>query len=270
MSVEAKKLVTSVQELDPILTDVLKEVSRINSVHRMTYLQGLIDSWRDFAKQHDISLSSWRNQASVARESTYISCWNRSASMSLAMWEIYGGGMDAVAVRSTSGKLKELIAFNGEHLEGKGLLGSIAEVQYHDGLMAPSEGLHDQLLDLLQSVGISETRVAEFTVKPSMYEFEKELRGMVFPKRGIFDPIEDPHPELAGLGLKLPGEVHQFIEAVHVHPSLDQDAMMVKTLTSLNQSYGGSQIKIVANALRPLGTEVEVGQVNSELKSDTF
>ena len=49
-----------------------------------------------------------------------------ASSMSLAMWEMYGGGSESVAVRSTPSKLKGLIEDNATFAEKQGLAGDVA------------------------------------------------------------------------------------------------------------------------------------------------
>ena len=50
---------------------------------------------------------------------------------------MYGGGTESVTVRSTSHKLRAVIQLNSALLEEYGLIGTLAEVEYVDGLKNP-------------------------------------------------------------------------------------------------------------------------------------
>lgn len=55
------------------------------------YLDSVISSWKKHYSDHNVAVKQWKSDLNVYRESTYISCWNRASSMSLAMWEMNGG-----------------------------------------------------------------------------------------------------------------------------------------------------------------------------------
>ena len=63
--------------------------------------------------------------------------------MSLAMWEMYGGGRESVAVKSTISKLKGLIEDNAPFLERQGLAGDVVEVEYLEDIKNPNEEVQD-------------------------------------------------------------------------------------------------------------------------------
>lgn len=99
-------------EQKSVFGDVLKGIGAVYPQKREEYLQKFISSWLKHHDNHNKSVQEWVQQVSVARESTYISCWTRAQSMSLAMWNQYGGGTESVAVCSSVEKLKALVAKN--------------------------------------------------------------------------------------------------------------------------------------------------------------
>jgi hypothetical protein len=48
-----------------------------------------------------------------AREGSYVSCWSLGAKDNMALWQLYGGGANSVAITSTLGRLI------GLHLSGR-------------------------------------------------------------------------------------------------------------------------------------------------------
>src|SRR5205085_10578456 len=99
------------------LRDVIRGVGMEPPDKWQAYLELMIYSWRKHYNEHGQEVQEWASQSAIHRESTYISCWNRATSMSLAMWDMYGGGREAVAVRSTVSKLNALLEHNAPFLE---------------------------------------------------------------------------------------------------------------------------------------------------------
>lgn len=72
------------------------------------------DSWEGHVF-HSVSAQPANREALAAfvdraKEWIYVSCWNSSASESYAMWKLYGQNPEAVAVHTTSNRLKALMA----------------------------------------------------------------------------------------------------------------------------------------------------------------
>lgn len=245
-----------------VVQSVLADVARVYPHKRREYLQGMIDAWSGHAERHNQDVAKWIAENNIYRESTYISCWNRAPSTSLAMWEMYGGGREAVVVRSTTGKLTALLSENQEMLEKHGLEGAIIDVQYVANLKNPDESVHDKIYEIV--VNSPSTYVSQFTIKPSIYEFEQEVRAIVYPKReNIFEPIQDPHPQISGFSLVVglrdkhtTPSVSRFVDAVYIHPMLDTGSMMFEVLKEINRLFGEEAIEIIADKLEALGPNI--------------
>ena len=86
--------------------------------------------------------------------------------------------------------------------------------------------------------------VGLFAIKPSVYEFEHEVRAILYPKRELLAPLEVPHQNVAGFSLSLNPEVGDtqsvidFIESVYVHPMLEEDSLIVHAVTEINRRFG--------------------------------
>ena len=172
------------------------------------------------------------------------------------MWELYAKGLEGVAVSSTESKLHDVVERNRAFLEEHGLTGGVAEVKYLEGLKIPSEEVQNQVKDIL--VSAIDTRIGQFSVKPSIFAFEQEIRAIIFPKRSPFDPVDNPHPETMGFALPVgrlsaEGEpsVTRFIDIVHIHPTLGSDSMMFRVVSELNRRFGADKIPIVAEPIEP-------------------
>ncbi len=184
-------------EQKSVLGDVLIGVTQVFPHKREEYLKSFVSSWYKHHDNYNSRVQEWARQVGVDRESTYISCWNRTDSMSLAMWNLYGGGTESVAIRSDISKLKLLLDSNLVWLQKTGFDGDVVDVTYVEGLKEPGDDLRNDIVDRL-NLG-KDVRVGTFSVKPTMYSYESEVRVIIYPKRNIFDPVVDPHPELKGV-----------------------------------------------------------------------
>jgi hypothetical protein len=256
---EAALLYAPMSELDKksVLGDVLAGLLRVYLHKRVEYLKGLVESWTKYHDSYNSTVQEWVSQVAVHRESTYISCWSRASSMSAAMWNLYGG-TEAVAIRSSVAKLRTLLQSNSAWLQKHSFDGEVIEVYYADGLKEPDENLQADLLERV-SVG-THASVGPFSIKPSLYEYEKELRAVLYPKRGLFEPLINPHPGLRGVALPIEGAqgecerpITGFIESVHVHPTLDSESMMVRVVQPINVRFGFPEIPIVADRIEAIG-----------------
>jgi hypothetical protein len=253
-------------EKKAVLGDVLADVWLVYPHKREEYLKGLVESWTKYHDSHNSEVRDYGSQVAIHRESTYISCWSRADSMSAAMWNLYGG-TEAVAIRSSVTKLKALLASNSDWLANLGVGGDVVDVYYVDGLMEPDEDLQGDLLERLL-IG-DDVRVGEFSIKPSLYEYEREVRAVLYPKRGLFDPVINPHPDWSGISLPVPGHqdaaqrsVRSFIDSVHVHPTLGSESMMARVVQAINVKFGLPDVPILADKIEAIGPNVSVQSVS--------
>jgi hypothetical protein len=256
---EINKLIPSVNEW---VRNILLLAKQAFPHKRRELLEDTIASWKRNYDAHGKSVESWKASIAVYRESTFISCWNRASSMSLAMWEMYGGGRESVAVRSTRSKLEALLANHAPSLEQRGLKGGVAEVEYLEGLKNPDEGVQERIHQILFEKD-QDLELALFTIKPSIFAFEQEMRGIIYPKRELLDPVEDPQPNKPGFHLPIvdseaPDEqsLSRFIEKVYVHPMLGGDSMMVQIVEAINTRFGATEIPVVADKIEAFGTDI--------------
>jgi hypothetical protein len=250
---EAARLHQSEDSRGGNLRDVLAGLIRVFPHKRREYVEMMISSWKGHYDKHNQEVETWASQTSIYRESTYISCWNRASSMSLAMWEMYGGGREAVAVRSTVGKLNALLEHNVPFLEENGLNGHVVDVRYVDGLKNPDERVHDRIYEILEES--DGTAVMMFRIKPDIYAFEQEVRAILYPRRDMFAELADPHPDTNGFSLQM-GE--DFIEAVYVHPALSEDSMMARAIREINTRFGAAGVPVIADKVEALGKDIRL------------
>lgn len=258
--IEAAKIYESLDtpEQKSAFGDVLKGIGAVYPQKREEYLMKFVSSWFNHHDNHNNRMLGWAQQVSVDRESTYISCWNRAQSMSLAMWNQYGGGTESIAICSSVEKLKALVANNLDWLQKDGFDGEVIDVAYVDGLKEPGK---DHQGDLVERLNLGKNvRVGAFSVKPAMYAYEIELRAIIYPVRDLFEPVVDPHPELSGVSLSLGHDGHSateslcaFIDSVYVHPMLDAESMMVRVVKAINERFGLANLPIVADKVEALG-----------------
>jgi hypothetical protein len=149
---------------------------------RREYIESVISSWKQHYDAHNAEVEQWKSDLEVYRESAYISCWNRASSMSLAMWEMYGGGREAVAIRSSKHKLEALLDNNAPFLEKHGLEAGVLDVQYLSGLKNPNEAVQDRVYQLIFEQA-EDVRLGVFSIKPDIFDFECEVRAIIYPKR---------------------------------------------------------------------------------------
>jgi hypothetical protein len=256
---EIQKLIPSVNEW---VRKILLTATRAYPHKRREYLEGVIASWKRNYDDHGKSVEQWKASVNVHRQSTYISCWNRASSMSLAMWEMYGGGPESVALRTSRSKLVSFLHNHTQFLEQHALKGGVADVKYLEGLKNPDEQVQEQIYQILFEQD-QDLDLGLFTIKPSIFDFEREVRAVIYPKRDLLDPIDDPYPDKSGFHLSIEnseqqGEqsIAQFIEAVYVHPLLDEDSMMVHTVKEINNRFELGEIPVVAEKIEAMGANI--------------
>ena len=172
----------------PLIVEVLAKVARVYPHKRLEYLKTMREGWRKNAANSLKREDEWREQTRIQREAVYISCWNRNSSMSFAMWQLYGGGTESVALKSKISRLTRLIDSNQALLSNSRLSGHVWPVRYvdvHQDEQIFADEMADRLTDTV------DTTVAQFTIKPQIYADEHEVRLIVYPKRSLAEPVVD-------------------------------------------------------------------------------
>ena len=126
----------------------------------------------------------------TARLGTYVTCWTIGAKDSMALWQLYGGTSNAVAVTSTVERLERACEEWEEEVQ-------IRKVEYIDHFKNPRLGI-GEYNDPLR-------------FKHQAYSYEQELRIMVARNRGNLEL----NPE--GLQLLIPS-VNELVRSVVVAP----------------------------------------------------
>ncbi len=241
--------------------NVLRIALRAYPEKRREYLESVISSWKKHYSDHNIAVNQWKSDLDVYRESTYISCWNRASSMSLAMWEMYGGGSESVAIRSRTNKLQTVVHLNNGLLEEHDLIGILAEVEYVEGLKNPNDEVQERIYQMMFERD-RDINVGLFAIKPSVYQFEGEVRAILYSKRELSGPLEVPHPNINGFSLPIDPKsddkhsIVDFIESVYVHPLLESDSLIVRAVTEINKRFNAAEIRVVADKIEALGSDV--------------
>jgi len=256
-----REIYETLQSANEWVRNILNTATRADPHKRREYLESVIASWKRHYDDHSVAVQQWKSDLDVFRESTYISCWNRASSMSLAMWGMYGGGRESVAVKSTISKLKGLIVDNTPFLERHGLAGDVVEVDYLHDLKNPNEKVQERIYEILFERD-RDLRLGLFAIKPDAYQFEHEVRAILYPRRDFLDPIEDPHPNVTGFSLLTNLSVNgkrslaDFIDSVYLHPMLDKESLMVQAVTEINRRFDVEEIPIVADKIEALGSDI--------------
>lgn len=243
------------EDRNSVLATILKTTKKMKIDKLEEYFLVTIKNWTRLYQQHNLHSSKWKQQTMIKRESTYISCWYRASSMSMAMWDLYGGGYEAVAICIESKMLENLLIQNKEKLTLLGLDGQISKVKYIEGLNNPEKELSFKLIEELNSY--KDVRVGEFCVKPALYSYENEVRLILYPKSSPFDPIIDPNPKQDSILLNIESnqmKLDSFISGVH--PLLNSNSMMAHVVKSINTQYGLSNLPIISDHVEPLGSNI--------------
>jgi hypothetical protein len=243
---------------------ILQTATRAYPHKRREYLEGVISSWNKLYCGHNVSVKQWRSDVEIYRESTYISCGNSASSMSLAMWEMYGRGAESVVVQSTVGKLEALNETNADFLKDKGLLGRVVRVDYLSGLKRPDDAVQEQISQILFERD-RDLELGLFSIKPDIYDFEQEVRAVVYSPRNLLEPLVDPNPSASGFALSFENsearggrKLTEFIEKVYLHPTLTKDSLLVQTVKEINKRFDVTDIPVVADKIEALGADIEL------------
>jgi hypothetical protein len=135
------------------------------------------------------------------RQNAYVSCWSASEHESHALWRIYCGSTDGVAIQTTFARLRESIG---------GL--SLYKVAYE---LPGARRQTPTLVDLV-------------TKKRPMFAYEQEVRVLRDATRGAV-------PELEPLGYPLEWDPEHIVQSIRVHP--EADFSFLETLTATVAHY---------------------------------
>jgi hypothetical protein len=145
------------------------------------------------AENHAAIATFIRDQVSQAA----LWCWHQSEHESAAMWRGYLKSDEGVAVRSTFGRLRDSLTDAREKVR-------ISVVRYLD---------FDR--DLIDLPGGEFNVIASFVHKRKSYEYERELRAMVwYPGEDHLSPRQKGER-----GLLIPVHLDALVEAIYVAPS---------------------------------------------------
>ena len=168
------------------------------------------------------------------RKSSFISCWHLASDQNIAMWKLYGSGIEAVAVRSTVGKLRAVLAAQKASLEAKGIKGNVTRVQYVDRKIVEDEP--DELLKCFDPSDL----FFPVTVKHSAYEYEKEVRLILVQTESASPPPAGHHFKVADTSKQLTA----FVDAVYLNPMLPSNHWFCELVDYQHKLHG------LPNALR--------------------
>ncbi|WP_088104768.1 DUF2971 domain-containing protein [Halalkalibacter urbisdiaboli] len=250
-----------------LLKDVLKNFSFYYLYNKpkfngKKYLESLIEGWTKRLEEFPDKKMESISQVKIHRDSTYINCWNSASEMSLAMWQLFGGGEESVAIRTTRDKLQQVLDSNADYLQEKGYDFGISDIHYLSNLKNPDEKTRDKIMEILTEG--KATSVAQFSIKPSEYEYENEVRGIIYPLRSKFDKVVDPEPELNGFSIPIVHRTNKsqitsmrdFIDEVHIHPLKNRKSLIFKVLYEIHQLYKMESIPIKCNTIEAFGEEI--------------
>jgi hypothetical protein len=145
----------------------------------------------------ETELSIYKHQYDDLRNLTLINCWSIRQHESYALWKIYlGGSKSGIAIRTTVSNLKKAIDGGGESYHEDVFLGKVAYSDYIP---------HDEL-----------SRFSIITTKNNFYEYEKELRLIIFhhpqSEGGVIQPYK------IDIGRQYLVNVDQLIDQIYLSP----------------------------------------------------
>lgn len=149
------------------------------------------------------------------RQRTFVSCWNASDHESHALWRIYCGSPDGVAIQTKFARLRQSVG---------GL--PVYKVAYE------MPGMRKQTPTLVDLV----------TKKRPMFAYEQEIRV-------VLDAVAEPVPEGEVLGHPIEWNPELILQSVFVHPEADFSFM--ETVTAAVAHYAPAlKDSVVWSAMR--------------------
>ena len=128
-----------------------------------------------------------------------VSCWHMNDYESAAMWTLYGGENDSVAIKSSYRKLQNVLPEDFY----------IGKVKYIDYTKEPILG---------------RSLFSPFFHKRKSFEHENELRAVKWelPRNRLTSGSLNWHEEPISGGITVPCSLNDFVEAVHVSPKCEK------------------------------------------------
>jgi hypothetical protein len=152
----------------------------------------------------------------------FVSCWHLNENESAAMWRLYGKNEEAIAVKTTVGRLKESL----RHEPRNFIIGQVAYGNHREWQLPPD--IKDGPVDKW---------TAPFLFKRSSFEHEKEVRLII-----AFNSMEDVEAEY-----KANVNISKLIENIYVSPQSGE--WFVEAVKSALSKYGYDGIEVVHSSL---------------------
>jgi len=177
----------------------------------------------------------------LARTTNFLCCWRAGNDESMAMWDIYGKGGATVAIKSTIGRLKEVVATLSRPV-------FIAEVRYVDWQQTPPA--YNMLVWCVR--------------KALSYRHESEVRMVIWAQdivEKIFDkwdasqneaPPKSSFAEVrttVPLGLDIPVDLDKLITEVAVGPR--EPSWIGVLVQDILQRYRVQKPVVISDLLKP-------------------
>lgn len=133
------------------------------------------------------------------RATTAVNCWHLGEQESAAMWRIYAGSGEGVAVQSTVGRLVKCFRWEGGVAEDTVLVGQVNYIDFEQ--------------DMIEGLNV----LAALIHKRSYFDYERELRAVYLPRPGGLTSAA--LEQRARDGQYLPVDLGILIEKIYVAPT---------------------------------------------------
>lgn len=160
-------------------------------------LRAKYDEQRDQFREDWFDAKSLKHPEEIfehMREHTFISCWHLNPDESAAMWQSYASFDAGLAIQTTVGRLRQQLDQAAEHY----VLGPVRYVDYNDGALSDADSY------------------VRFFHKEMSFSHEQEFRCIW--RNPAHVPWER-RPAVAEIGLPIPFQMRELIEAVYVSPN---------------------------------------------------
>ncbi|TEU16270.1 MAG: DUF2971 domain-containing protein [Anaerolineales bacterium] len=150
---------------------------------------------RDLAEEYSQAISQCRQDS---RTATYVSCWHMNNAESHAMWRLYCGAEQGVAIQTTYEKLANSIT------EPDVYIGLVRYIDYDEDWF--SQG------DFVPNVG--DSLIYAVMHKWDVFAYESEIRivkTLYDPSQEVVEPEQPP-------GITLDWNLEEVIEHIYIHP----------------------------------------------------
>jgi hypothetical protein len=144
-------------------------------------------------KEPESAIDRSKRIEALWRKTTFVSCWSASDHESHALWRIYCGLTEGVAIQTTFGRLRESARKCADDLR-------ICPVTY----------------GTLGSIRRTPTEIDLITKKRPMFEYEHEVRIVRLTEADVDDSF---------LGYRLDWDPETNVELIRVHPEADSSFM---------------------------------------------